>query len=84
MWSIVHKMGSPPWFYRFANGAIAWLLPIVLLALIVGCIRSLLIEPPDYRLGTSYRIIFILVSSAVVAPAGHYVMATEGLICLDC
>ena len=82
MWSIVHKMGSPPWFYRFANGAIAWLLPIVLLALIVGCIWGLLIAPPDYRQGNSYRIIFIHVPAAVVALAGYYVMATAGLMSL--
>lgn len=82
MWSIVHKMGSPPWFYRFANGAIAWLLPIVLLALVVGCIWGLLIAPPDYRQGNSYRIIFIHVPAAVVALAGYYVMATAGLMSL--
>lgn len=82
MWSIVHKMGSPPWFYRFANGAIAWLLPIVLLALIAGCIWGLLIAPPDYRQGNSYRIIFIHVPAAVVALAGYYVMATAGLMSL--
>ncbi|MBT6040010.1 MAG: cytochrome c biogenesis protein CcsA [Halieaceae bacterium] len=82
MWSIVHKMGSPPWFYRFANGAIAWLLPIVLLALIVGGIWGLLIAPPDYRQGNSYRIIFIHVPAAVVALAGYYVMATAGLMSL--
>ena len=82
MWSIVHKMGSPPWFYRFANGAIAWLLPIVLLALIVGCIWGLLIAPPDYRQGNSYRIIFIHVPAAVVALACYYVMATAGLMSL--
>ena len=82
MWSIVHKMGSPPWFYRFANGTIAWLLPIVLLALIVGCIWGLLIAPPDYRQGNSYRIIFIHVPAAVVALAGYYVMATAGLMSL--
>jgi len=75
-------MGSPPWFYRFANGAIAWLLPIVLLALIVGCIWGLLIAPPDYRQGNSYRIIFIHVPAAVVALAGYYVMATAGLMSL--
>ena len=82
MWSIVHKMGSPPWFYRFANGAIAWLLPSMLLALIVGCIWGLLIAPPDYRQGNSYRIIFIHVPAAVVALAGYYVMATAGLMSL--
>ena len=82
MWSIVHKMGSPPWFYRFANVAIAWLLPIVLMALVVGSIWGLLIAPPDYRQGNSYRIIFIHVPAAVVALAGYYVMATAGLMSL--
>ena len=82
MWSIVHKMGSPPWFYRFANTLIGWLLPIVVIALVIGALWGLLYAPPDFRQGNSYRIIFIHVPAAVVALAGYYVMAFAGLVSL--
>ena len=82
MWTLIHKFGSPPWFYRFATTAIRWLLPIVLVALVVGCIWGLLYAPPDFRQGNSYRIIYIHVPAAVVALAGYYVMAFAGLVSL--
>ena len=69
MWTLIHKFGSPPWFYRFATTAIRWLLPIVLVALVVGCVWGLLYAPPDFRQGNSYRIIYIHVPAAVVALA---------------
>lgn len=82
MWSIVHKMGSAPWFYRFADGLTRWLLPIALAALAVGVVWGLLFAPADFRQGNSYRIIFIHVPAAVVALAGYYVMAFAGLVSL--
>ena len=82
MWSIIHKMGSPPWFYRFAGSFLKWLLPIAIVALIVGAFWGLFIAPPDFRQGNSYRIIFIHVPAAVVALAGYYVMAFAGLMSL--
>ena len=75
-------MGSPPWFYRFSGLMVRWLLPLVSVALLVGCVWGLLYAPPDYRQGNSYRIIFIHVPAAVVALAGYYVMATAGLVSL--
>lgn len=82
MWSIVHKMGSPPWFFWFSGAVVRWLLPLVILALLAGCAWGLLYAPPDYRQGNSYRIIFIHVPAAVVALAGYYVMAAAGLVSL--
>lgn len=80
MWKLIHKFGSPPWFYRFATTAIRWLLPIVLVALLAGSVWGLLYAPPDFRQGNSYRIIYIHVPAAVVALAGYYVMAFAGLV----
>lgn len=82
MWSIVHKMGSPPWFYRFASTLAKWLLPISVAALTVGAVWGLLYAPVDFRQGNSYRIIFIHVPAAVVSLAGYYVMAFAGLVSL--
>ncbi len=82
MWSIVHKMGSPPWFYRFSGQLLTGLVPIVVLLLTVGAVWGLLFAPPDFRQGNSYRIIFIHVPAAVVALAGYYAMAIAGAVSL--
>ncbi|HBQ02328.1 MAG TPA: heme ABC transporter permease, partial [Halieaceae bacterium] len=36
MWRIVHQFGSPPWVYRFCDRVIPWLLPLTVVALLVG------------------------------------------------
>ena len=82
MWTIIHKMGSPPWFFRFSGGLVKWLLPVTFCLLLVGAVWGLLIAPPDFRQGNSYRIIYIHVPSAVVALAGYYVMAFAGAVSL--
>ena len=82
MWTIIHKMGSPPWFFRFSGGLVKWLLPLTVCLLLVGAVWGLLIAPPDFRQGNSYRIIYIHVPSAVVALAGYYVMAFAGAVSL--
>lgn len=82
MWSIVHKMGSPPWFYRFSGVVLTWLVPVVVLLLIAGSIWGLMFAPPDFKQGNSYRIIFIHVPASVVALAGYYVMAIAGAVSL--
>ncbi|MEM9256186.1 MAG: heme ABC transporter permease [Pseudomonadota bacterium] len=80
MWSFFHKLGSPPWMYQIAGSILRWLLPLTLIALVVGSVWGLLFTPPDFRQGNSYRIIYIHVPSAVVALAGYYVMAAAGAV----
>ena len=75
-------MGSPPWFFRFSGGLVKWMLPITVCLLLVGAVWGLLIAPPDFKQGNSYRIIYIHVPSAVVALAGYYVMAFAGAVSL--
>lgn len=82
MWTFIHKLGSPPWFYRISGVILRWLLPITVLALAVGIVWGLLYAPVDYKQGNSYRIIFIHVPAAVVALAGYYVMAFAGALSL--
>lgn len=82
MWALLHKFGSPPWLYRLSGSILRWLLPITLLALVVGAVWGLLFTPPDFRQGNSYRIIYIHVPAAVVALAGYYVMAIAGAVSL--
>ncbi|MDB2364626.1 heme ABC transporter permease [Luminiphilus sp.] len=82
MWSFIHKLGSPPWFFRFSGNVVKWLLPVTIAVLFVGAFWGLLVAPPDYRQGNSYRIIYIHVPAAVVSLAGYYVMALAGAISL--
>jgi len=82
MWTFFHKLGSPPWLYAISGSILRWLLPITLLALLVGLIWGLLFTAPDFRQGNSYRIIYIHVPAAVVALAGYYVMAAAGAVSL--
>ena len=70
MWSFIHKMGSPPWFFRFSGALVRWLLPLTVGLLLAGAFWGLLVAPPDFRQGNSYRIIYIHVPAAVVALAG--------------
>ena len=48
----------------------------------MGAFWGLLVAPPDFRQGNSYRIIYIHVPAAVVALAGYYVMALAGAVSL--
>jgi len=82
MWSFIHKLGSPPWFFRFSGNLVAWLLPLTVALLFAGALWGLLFAPPDFKQGNSYRIIYIHVPAAVVALAGYYVMALAGAISL--
>ena len=82
MWSLFHKFGSPPWLYRLSGSILRWLLPITIIALVVGSVWGVLFTPPDFRQGNSYRIIYIHVPAAVVALAGYYVMAIAGAVSL--
>jgi heme exporter protein C len=80
MWSFFHKLGSPPWLYAISGVILRWLLPVTLVALVVGMVWGLLYTPPDFRQGNSYRIIYIHVPAAAVALAGYYLMAIAGAI----
>mgnify|MGYP003634476802 CR=1 FL=1 len=51
MWSLFHKFGSPPWLYRLSGSILRWLLPITIIALVVGAVWGVLFTPPDFRQG---------------------------------
>ncbi|NND66284.1 MAG: heme ABC transporter permease [Halioglobus sp.] len=84
MWSFFHKFGSPPWLYGIAGSILRYLLPITVIALLVGAVWGLLFTAPDFRQGNIYRIMYIHVPAAVVALAGYYVMAAAGAVSLIC
>ncbi|MEO6967883.1 MAG: heme ABC transporter permease [Rhodanobacteraceae bacterium] len=78
----LHKLGSPPIFFRFASALRPWLLiPAVILAAI-GLYGGLVLAPPDYQQGDAFRIIFIHVPCAWMSLFAYGCMAAAALIAL--
>ncbi|MCH8104395.1 MAG: heme ABC transporter permease [Proteobacteria bacterium] len=75
-----HKLGSAPHFYRIAGQWIPWLGALFALLLVAGLYGGLVLAPPDYQQGDSYRIIFIHVPSAWMSLFIYLVMAACGLV----
>ena len=75
-----NKLGSPPHFYRIAGKWMPWLTAVFLLLLIAGLYGGLVLAPPDYQQGESYRIIFIHVPSAWMSLFIYVVMAFCGVV----
>ncbi len=75
-----HKFGSPPHFYRIAGQWLPWLGALFLLLLIAGLYGGLILAPPDYQQGESYRIIFVHVPSAWMSLFIYVVMAFCGIV----
>jgi heme exporter protein C len=80
MWTFFHKLGSPPYFYRFAGRLIPWLGWICVGLLVAGLYGGLVLAPPDYQQGDSYRIIFIHVPSAWMSLFIYVLMAVTGAV----
>lgn len=74
-WVWFHRFGSPAWMYGFAS---RWA-PIcgwfALLLFAIGLYLGLVVAPPDYQMGDSYRIIYIHVPSAWLSMFSYAVMA---------
>jgi heme exporter protein C len=75
-----HKLGSPPHFYRIAGKWIPWLNWVFVLLLIAGLYGGLILAPPDYQQGESYRIIFVHVPSAWMSLFIYVTMAVCGAV----
>ena len=82
MWQIIHKLGSPRWFYRISEALLPWLAIISLVLIMIGVVWGLAFAPPDFKQGNSFRIIYIHVPAAFVAMAGYYLMAGAGAVFL--
>jgi heme exporter protein C len=75
-----HKLASPKHFYRISGKLIPWLAGICLLLVLAGLYYGLLVAPPDYQQGDSYRIMFIHVPAAWMSLFIYVVMAVAGAI----
>ena len=77
-----HRMGSPPHFYRFAGSWLPWLTVLFAILTVAGLYGGLVLAPPDYQQGESYRIIFVHVPAAWMSMFVYMVMASCGIIVL--
>ncbi|WP_426663606.1 heme ABC transporter permease [Rhodanobacter aciditrophus] len=78
----LHKLGSPPTFYRVAGAVRPWAMGLALLAGAIGLYGGLVLAPPDYQQGDAYRIIFIHVPSAWMSMFVYAVMGVAAFVAL--
>ena len=73
-----HQLASPRYFYRIAGRLIPWLAVAFGLFTLAGLYTGLVVAPPDYQQGDSYRIMFIHVPAAWMSLFVYMVMAGAG------
>ena len=78
----MHRLGSPPTFYRFAGALRPWLFLAALLLAAVALYGGLVLAPADYQQGDAYRIIFIHVPSAWMSLFAYLCMAAAALVAM--
>lgn len=78
----LHKLSSPPTFYRFAGVVRPWALGLALLLAAVAAYGGLVLAPPDYQQHDAYRIIFIHVPSAWMSLFIYAAMGVSAFIAL--
>jgi len=81
-WAFAHRFASPPHFYRIAGLLLPWVAWSFALLVAAGLYLGLVVAPPDYQQGDSYRIIFVHVPSAWMSLFIYVVMAVSGGIVL--
>lgn len=81
-WTWFHKLGSPKWFYQWAERWGKALFIIGLALSLVGIIWGLAFAPQDYQQGNSFRIIYIHVPSAMLAQSCYLGLGIAGIVSL--
>ncbi|KJV32030.1 heme ABC transporter permease [Luteibacter yeojuensis] len=78
----LHRLGSPPTFYRFAGAVYPWALGLAFVLGAIALYGGLVVAPADYQQGDAYRIIFIHVPSAWMSLFIYGVMTLAAFIAL--
>jgi len=78
----LHRLSSPPGFYRFADRLSPWLAAASALLLGYGLYGGLVMAPADYQQGEGFRIIYVHVPAAWISLFGYTVMAGAAVIAL--
>jgi heme exporter protein C len=82
MWQWIHRLASPPSFYRLSGKLLPWLWTAFAGLLTWGLYGGLITAPADYQQGESFRIIYVHVPAAWLSLFIYVVMAACGLIAL--
>jgi heme exporter protein C len=77
-----HKLGSPPYFYRFAGRLLPWFWVAAILGIVAGLYGGLVLAPSDYQQSDAFRIIYVHVPSAWMSLFIYAFMAVNGFIAL--
>ncbi|KPQ24548.1 MAG: heme exporter protein C [Halomonas sp. HL-48] len=80
MWGLIHKLGSPKWFYQLSTRLQPWCWGAAVLLLVTGSVWGLFFAPADYQQGNSFRIIYVHVPAAFLAQSVFVAMAVAGLV----
>ena len=80
MWTWLHKLGSPPRFYRWTGRLLPWFAALAVVCLLAGLYGGLWLAPPDYQQGDSFRIIYVHAPAAWMSMFIYMVMATNAAI----
>lgn len=75
-----HRFGSPPYVYGLAGALGPWIGGIAIVLIAAGTFGGLVLAPPDYLQGDSFRIIYIHVPSAYVSMMAYVILATAAAI----
>ena len=82
MFKWIHRFGSAPYVYRLAGAWRPWLGAATLACLAVGLYLGLVVAPPDYEQGESYRIIYVHVPAAWMSLFVYTTMAVSSAVFL--
>ena len=77
-----HKLGSPPYFDRFAARWAPWAYGLGLLVMLWGAYGALFVVPADYQQGENFRILYIHVPAAWMSLFIFVAMAVQAVIAL--
>jgi len=83
MWVWIHKFGSPRYYYGLAGAMLPWFGWAAAASMLAGLYFGLVVAPPDYQQGESYRIIYVHVPAAWMSLFIYTLMAgaaTVGLV----
>ena len=80
MWEWLHRFGSPRYFYGIAGTLTPWVGWASAMLFAAGLYYGLIVAPPDYQQGDSYRIMFVHVPAAWMSMFVYMVMAIAGAI----
>jgi heme exporter protein C len=75
MWKFIHKLASPPHFYRIAKSMLPWFAIPGLLLIGYGTFAGLFVAPADYQQGDAFRIIYVHVPAAYLSMMAYMIMA---------